>query len=1054
MFYIEGLSASYGAVTTVTASLPLLSSGGTSPNISLDESLIEINASQVIGLSTDFLKLNQQIPQTIINGSPIFQFPLTDALGNKSIDINNRLLYRSDGTVVTLDWLQGIFNGFTATVSSTAGGFFHEGSRGHILYTYDGNQIGTQSSDDLIIFVEDGTWNIVFAVADGSLLLPGNLKVTQINTTTDVKSIDVDNRQLYMPDGSTKTVDWNLMNLYDINGTLSIDWYLRQHFDQMDTVALDVNNRQLVASSAGVTIDWNNRTASNDNGIISINWQSNNLYDYSGAKSCDWENRKLYKSDGTTVALDWQTNTPLINSLTSAHIFVGNGSNVATDVSLSGEATIANTGAVTLTNSAVIGKVLTGFSAGAGTVSGTDTILQAFNKTTGNISALVTGVSSVFSRTGAVVATSGDYNTSQVTEVTNLYFTNARAIAATLTGYTSGSGTISSSDSILTAVQKLNGNDALKELLSNKATDFTTINNTLYPTVQAVNNAITAAVVGLLDYRGAYDASTNLFPATGGSGTAGAILKADMWICSVAGTLGGVAVSLGDLIIAKIDTPLQLSTNWDLIAHDFGYAPVQSVSGTTSRISSTGGINPVIDIDAAYVGQASITTLGTVSTGTWSATTIGTTKGGTNLTSYTTGDIIYASATNVLSKQAIGSGTQLLGISGGIPVWTSTIVASNIGTENEGTDTTCFPVFVTASGTQTLPAKTNTAFSFNSLTGSVGALQYVINANTPEGTAFDFRDGTNAATTLGYSAFGQVAATVVGSVDVEFRNLSGNAAATTDLTLTSNTTTHYGGVGIASSSYSQSGYSAFAAYCLYIYNQLNDIVYATITAGKKHIFNTGGGDTAQTRMTIEDDGVHIYGATAYMPLVGPTAANGAVQSMVTGTAGYDINYVSSSAKPIWVLGTRIGAVQSIGNTSATTPSDAAGTATNIVVNNSGAQANTIITGASALFTATAATRPSIQCSASGTIQINAHTWWNGAATSPYYYLALFINGVVKARVDFINNANYDTEVSIGWTGSYTGGTEIKLMLGQTNGTAKATTCTDFTINAIFLGHNE
>jgi hypothetical protein len=67
-------------------------------------------------------------------------------------------------------------------------------------------------------------------------------------------------------------------------------------------------------------------------------------------------------------------------------------------------------------------------------------------------------VTSVFGRTGAVIAVSGDYNTSQVSEVTNLYFTDARAIAALLTGYVSGAGTISASDSILTAIQKLNGN--------------------------------------------------------------------------------------------------------------------------------------------------------------------------------------------------------------------------------------------------------------------------------------------------------------------------------------------------------------------------------------------------------------------------------------------------------------------------------------------------------------------------------------------------------------------------------------------------------------------
>ena len=67
-------------------------------------------------------------------------------------------------------------------------------------------------------------------------------------------------------------------------------------------------------------------------------------------------------------------------------------------------------------------------------------------------------VTSVFGRIGAITAQSGDYTTTLVTEGTNLYFTNARAIASTLTGYISGAGTITSSDTILTAIQKLNGN--------------------------------------------------------------------------------------------------------------------------------------------------------------------------------------------------------------------------------------------------------------------------------------------------------------------------------------------------------------------------------------------------------------------------------------------------------------------------------------------------------------------------------------------------------------------------------------------------------------------
>lgn len=58
---------------------------------------------------------------------------------------------------------------------------------------------------------------------------------------------------------------------------------------------------------------------------------------------------------------------------------------------------------------------------------------------------------------------------------------------------------------------------------------------------------------------------------------------------------------------------------------------VSSVSGTLNRITSTGGTTPVIDISSSYVGQSSITTLGTISTGTWQGTVLGSTYGGTGV---------------------------------------------------------------------------------------------------------------------------------------------------------------------------------------------------------------------------------------------------------------------------------------------------------------------------------------------------------------------------------------------------------------------------------------
>ncbi len=56
---------------------------------------------------------------------------------------------------------------------------------------------------------------------------------------------------------------------------------------------------------------------------------------------------------GVTSSIQTQLNGKLTSTLTSTNIFVGNGSNVATGVAMSGDATMANTGALTIANSAV-----------------------------------------------------------------------------------------------------------------------------------------------------------------------------------------------------------------------------------------------------------------------------------------------------------------------------------------------------------------------------------------------------------------------------------------------------------------------------------------------------------------------------------------------------------------------------------------------------------------------------------------------------------------------------------------------------------------------------
>jgi hypothetical protein len=73
---------------------------------------------------------------------------------------------------------------------------------------------------------------------------------------------------------------------------------------------------------------------------------------------------------------------------------------------------------------------------------------------------------------------------------------------------------------------------------------------------------------------------------------------------------------------------------------------------------------------------SSLVSVGTITTGVWSATAIAATKGGTGLTSYATGDIVYASASNTLSKLTAGTDGQILTLASGVPSWTTSTAAS------------------------------------------------------------------------------------------------------------------------------------------------------------------------------------------------------------------------------------------------------------------------------------------------------------------------------------------------------------------------------------------
>jgi len=126
-------------------------------------------------------------------------------------------------------------------------------------------------------------------------------------------------------------------------------------------------------------------------------------------------------------------------------------------------------------------------------------------------------------------------------------------------------------------------------------------------------------------------------------------------------------------------------------------------------------------LEASYTGNSNLVTLGTVTTGTWSATTIATTRGGTGLTSFTSGGAVYATSSSALTTGTLpiasgGTGITTAPTSGTLLIGTSAGAYSSAtltGTTNRITVTN-------SSGGITLSGPQDLATSSNPQFGSLG----------------------------------------------------------------------------------------------------------------------------------------------------------------------------------------------------------------------------------------------------------------------------------------------------------------------------------------------
>lgn len=204
-------------------------------------------------------------------------------------------------------------------------------------------------------------------------------------------------------------------------------------------------------------------------------------------------------------------------------------------------------------------------------------------------------------------------DTSVVPENTNLYFTNARAIASTLTGYVSGAGTVAATDSILQAIQKLNGNIGVL-VTGVSSVSGTTNRITASPTTGAVVVDIASTYVGQTSI-------TTLGTITTGVWNGTAIANANLANSSISfstGTSGSdlnwssSPVSLGGTATVNIPSMAATSVTRGLLTNTTQTLPGDKTfnSGTLTVTKTGGGDSKLVLQNSSFSGDFAFLTLG------------------------------------------------------------------------------------------------------------------------------------------------------------------------------------------------------------------------------------------------------------------------------------------------------------------------------------------------------------------------------------------------------------------------------------------------------------
>src|SRR5882672_7855850 len=143
------------------------------------------------------------------------------------------------------------------------------------------------------------------------------------------------------------------------------------------------------------------------------------------------------------------------------------------------------------------------------------------------------------------------------------------------------------------------------------------------------------------------------------------------------GTVTSVAVSGGTTGLSVSGSPITISgtitLSGVLVAVNGGTGQSVYAIGDILQASSTSALAKLASVAIGNVlisgGVTTVSSWGKVGLTTHVSGTLPIANGGTNITSYTTGDLLYASSSTVLAKLPIGTNGQVLTLSGGLPIW-------------------------------------------------------------------------------------------------------------------------------------------------------------------------------------------------------------------------------------------------------------------------------------------------------------------------------------------------------------------------------------------------